>query len=191
MNSTLQLVFLLEEPSMKKTLEVLLPRFLPKNVHFICIAHEGKQDLEKSIPRKLKAKGWNQETKFVIVRDKDSADCLKLKRELIEKCEQAGKPNTLIRIACHELESWFLGDLSAVGEALRSKKKEQLSKLQNKEKFRNPDTLSSAKQELKKLFPTYQPNSSSGEIAKYLDFNKNSSQSFQVFIQGVKKIVDI
>lgn len=191
MNSTLQLVFFLEEPSMKKTLEVLLPRFLPEYVHCIYIVHEGKQDLEKSIPRKLKAQGWNRETKFVIVRDQDSADCFKLKRELIEKCEQAGKPNTLIRIACHELESWFLGDLFAVEKALRSNTKKRLSKSQDKEKFRNPDAISLAKQELKTLFPTYQQNSSSGEIAKYLNLDNNKSRSFQVFIQGVKKIVGI
>jgi hypothetical protein len=100
MNSNLQIVFLLEELSMKKTLEILLPRFLPKNVHCIYIVHEGKQDLDQSIPRKLKAKGWNQEAKFVIVRDKDSADCLKLKKQLIEKCEQAGRTDILIRIVC-------------------------------------------------------------------------------------------
>ena len=50
-----QLVFLLEEESMKALLEILLPQILPPEVCFLCIPHEGKQDLEKSIPRKLRA----------------------------------------------------------------------------------------------------------------------------------------
>lgn len=48
------IVFLLEEPSMKVALEGLLPRILPGE-NFRLIAHEGKQDLAKSIPRKLRA----------------------------------------------------------------------------------------------------------------------------------------
>lgn len=53
-----ELIFLLEEPSMKATLENLLPKIIPPEINYKCIAHEGKQDLEKSIPRKLKA--WNK-----------------------------------------------------------------------------------------------------------------------------------
>ena len=45
-----ELVFLLEEPSMKVLLDDLLPRFYP-TLSFRCIPHEGKQDLERSIPR--------------------------------------------------------------------------------------------------------------------------------------------
>lgn len=45
-----RIVFLLEERSMKTLLDGLLPRFLP-GISFLCIPHEGKQDLEKSIPR--------------------------------------------------------------------------------------------------------------------------------------------
>jgi hypothetical protein len=61
MNNSYDLVFLLEEPSMKALLDVLLPRIIPENITFKCIPHEGKQDLEKSIPKKLKA--WNTEAK--------------------------------------------------------------------------------------------------------------------------------
>lgn len=68
MNYDYNLVFLLEESSMKEMLELLLPRILPDNINYLCIPHESKSDLEKSIPRKLKA--WNSpNTKFVIVRD--------------------------------------------------------------------------------------------------------------------------
>ena len=45
----------------------LLPRLFP-NIPFLCVPHEGKQDLAKSIPRKLRS--WNEPgVKFAIVRD--------------------------------------------------------------------------------------------------------------------------
>ena len=53
-----RMIFLLEEPSMKTLLEGLLPRLFPGMVageHFLCIKHEGKSDLDASIPRKLQA----------------------------------------------------------------------------------------------------------------------------------------
>lgn len=70
--------------------------------------HEGKQDLDKSIPIKLKH--WNVPNSwFVVVRDKDQSDCVQLKQRLKQLCEANGRPETLIRIGVHELESWFLG----------------------------------------------------------------------------------
>lgn len=45
-----RLVFLVEERSMKVLLDGLLPRLFP-DLAFLCVPHEGKQDLEKSIPR--------------------------------------------------------------------------------------------------------------------------------------------
>jgi hypothetical protein len=141
-----ELIFLLEELSMKETLEVLLPKLIPSNLRYRCIAHEGKQDLEKSIPRKLKA--WNQPAKFIIVRDKDSADCKQVKQQLLELCQKGNKSDILIRIACHELESWFLGDLAAVEQGLNLKSG-KLKKLQNNQKYRNHTVLTSSFKELK------------------------------------------
>ena len=101
-----QLVFMLEEPSAKVLLESLLPRILPNDVSFLCIPHEGKQDLEKSLPVKLRH--WNvPNTWFVVIRDKDQSDCLTLKNHLKKICEDSGRPETLVRIAVHELESWL------------------------------------------------------------------------------------
>lgn len=64
-----RIVFLLEERSMKALLAGLLPRLFPE-LRFICIAHEGKQDLDKSITRKLR--GWREAgVRFVVLRDND------------------------------------------------------------------------------------------------------------------------
>lgn len=52
-----ELVFLVEEPSIKGLglLKVLLPKILPEEVSFKIIKHEGKTDLKRSIPRKMRA----------------------------------------------------------------------------------------------------------------------------------------
>ena len=93
----------------------------------------------------------------------------------------------MIRIPCHELESWFLGDLQAVekGLAIKSGK---LSKLQQKQKYRNPDNLASPKQELKKIALLYQPISGSRAISPHLNLANNTSISFQIFLAGVKRV---
>lgn len=103
------LVFFLEEPSAREMLKGLLPKFVPSNITVQYVVFEGKQDLEKRLPMKLKA--WQKpESLFVILRDQDSGDCLNIKSNLLEKAVSAGKPNVLVRIACHELESFYLGD---------------------------------------------------------------------------------
>lgn len=178
-----QLVFLLEEESMKALLDVLLLKILPSD-SFLCIPHEGKQDLEKSIPRKLKA--WRTPAIFVIVRDKDRADCIEIKKRLVDLCDQAGRSDSLVRIACHELESWFLGDLSAVEKAFAIK---NLSTQQQKSKFKEPDKLSNASEELEKLVKGYRKVSGARKIAAHMNIHQNYSHSFNCFISGVSRLI--
>ena len=110
-----RIVFLLEERSMKTLLEGLLPRMVP-GTPFLCIPHEGKQDLEKSIPRKIGA--WREPgVRFVIVRDNDGGDCRGLKQRLYDLCRGAGRPDSLVRIVCQELEAWYFGDPEALARA--------------------------------------------------------------------------
>ncbi|MDE0079091.1 MAG: hypothetical protein OXO50_16340 [Caldilineaceae bacterium] len=52
-----RVVFLLEEASMRDLLVGLLPRLYP-NMVFEYLVHEGKSDLDRSIPRKLRA--WRE-----------------------------------------------------------------------------------------------------------------------------------
>lgn len=174
------LVFLLEEKSMKVFLDTLLPKILPENVAFFTIPHEGKSDLRKSIPIKLRA--WNiPDSKFVIVQDQDSNDCKKLKQELIDLCSSNSK-EVLIRIACHELEAWYWGDLKAVELAYQK----DLSKIGKKKAYRIPDDIVSPKRELQKLLPEHQQIAGAKKIAQYIDIERNISTSFHVFVDGVK-----
>jgi len=180
------MIFFLEEPSAKAMLEGLLPRFLPSHWDVRYIVFEGKQDLEKQLPKKLKS--WNKpDCYFVVLRDKDSGDCVLIRKNLVKQCSQAKKTETLIRIAIHELESWYLGDLSAVETGLEVT---NLSKLQKKEKFRNPDRLANPAQELKRITANkYQKISGSRAIGLHLSLKQNCSYSFHKFISGIQKIL--
>src|SRR3989339_224369 len=109
------LVFFLEESSAQEFLTGFLPRILPEGVTSRFIPFEGKQDLDKQLERRIR--GWNTpDSLFVVLRDQDQGDCKKIKASLQERCRNAGKPHALIRIACRELENWYLGDLKAVAE---------------------------------------------------------------------------
>lgn len=181
----LKIVFLLEERSAANFLEQFLPRWRP-DVEFVCIPHEGKSDLERSIPRKLR--GWRcQEDLFVVLRDNDGTPCEETKARLVRICVEAGRPDTLVRLACQELEAWFLGDLKAVGSAYGL---QNLAKHQGKAKFREPDRLGSPSAELAKLAPEYKKLHGSKLLGKTLnlDINENSSKSFRVFFSGLKRL---
>ncbi|MEQ9549988.1 MAG: DUF4276 family protein [Coleofasciculus sp. G3-WIS-01] len=174
---------------MRIVLEEILPKLIPNHITYICITHQGKQDLAESIPRKIKAFQFSPSTEFVIVHDQDSNDCKKLKTELLKICQTAGKPDAMIRIICHELESWFLGDLAAVEKAYNLKP-HSLSQKQTQNKYRDPDRLNSAKEELRKLLPAgYYPGTHSKEIAPHLSLTDNKSRSFQIFCEGIQKIL--
>ena len=177
------LVFLLEEASMKTVLDIILPQILPESVEFKTIPHSGKSDLEASIPHKLKA--WRQpDTKFIIVRDQDSGDCVQIKEALKRLAEPYGRP-VLICIACRELESWYLGDLKAVSQAYGV----DVSGLLRKSMFRNPDAIGNPKEEIRKLFPRHQQLDGARKIAVHMDIENNLSTSFNYFISGVRKFV--
>jgi len=141
------LVIFTEEMSAKVMLEALLPRLLPQTIKILCVAFEGKQDLEKQLPIKLK--GWRRpDTTFIVLRDQDNGNCHDVKHKLKSICDVANKPKVLIRIACRELESWYLGDLAAVETSLKI---DGLSALQAKIKYQNPDNIAHPSIELKKI----------------------------------------
>jgi hypothetical protein len=109
-----ELVFLLEEESAKAMLEGLLPRLVGGRTHVQprYIVFEGKQDLESNLTKRLRHY-LNPKAKFIVLRDQDRDDCRKVKHSLMALCRKANRP-AVIRIACHELEAYYLGDLLAV-----------------------------------------------------------------------------
>lgn len=180
-----QLVAFLEEPSAGELLKVILPKILPEGMSFKCIHFQGKQDLEGNVVKKLR--GWRApDTLFLVMRDRDSEDCIEVKRRLVTLCEKAGRPQTLVRIACGELESFYLGDIAAVATAFNKS-----IPVRRKAKFRNPDQLGNAAEELRRLTNgEYQKISGSRIIAPLLKLDgSNSSRSFNVLVDGIRRLV--
>jgi hypothetical protein len=179
----IRLVFMVEEPSMKTLLDELLPRLFP-DLEFLCIPHEGKTDLEKSIPRKLRA--WTvPDDRFVVVRDNDGADCLALKARLGRLCQSAGRADTLIRIVCEELEAWYLGQPDAIAAAF--KEPGILAKCRSA-RFRNPDAIPKPSNCLSTLCPGFQKIGGARVTAAHLSYRLNRSRSFRTFINGIARI---
>jgi hypothetical protein len=179
------LVFLLEEPSARDVLEGLLPRLIPDDVVVCYMVFEGKQDLEKRMVSRMRS--WLQpDTRFVVLRDQDAADCHDVKARLRELVEQAGRPDALVRVACRELESWIVGDWPAVAVAFCQT---TLSRQSQKAKFRNPDALGSPVEEIRRFIPDYQKRDGARRMGKLLAPERNQSKSFQVFCSGVQRLV--
>lgn len=179
------LVFLLEEPSAREMLAGLLPRILPEDIQVRFLIFQGKQDLEKNL--KLKLRGWRTpDSMFVVMRDQDSGDCKVIKSRLVAICRQAGRDSVLVRIACRELESFYLGDLLAVEEGLGLK---GLVRQQSGAKFRDPDRLGNPSKELIALtHNAYSKLMGSRAIAPYLSLEENRSRSFKALVSGIRKL---
>ena len=180
------MVFFLEEPSAREMLKGLLPRMLPGFIPARYIVFEEKQDLEKNIVRRLRH--WRAPNSvFIVLRDQDAGDCFAIKQTLAAKCRDAGRPETIVRIACRELESWYFGDLSAVARGLDIR---NLVRYGNKRQYRVPDDIHSPAGELSRIIRNaYQKVSGSRDIGPELSPDINKSHSFQVFIEGVQRAV--
>jgi hypothetical protein len=177
-----RVIFLLEEYSMKVLLDGLLSRLFP-DLPFLCVPHEGKQDLEKSIPRKLRA--WREPgVRFCVIRDNDGADCRVLKEGLVSLCRDGGREDTLVRVACQEMEAWYFGAPAALAEVYRD---ESLRGIAAKARFRDPDSVVQPAAALGELVPEFQKVSGARSLARVLP-RENNSRSFQVLIAGIDRV---
>ncbi|MDR1535860.1 MAG: DUF4276 family protein [Planctomycetota bacterium] len=188
---TASLVCVVEEPSAAEMLQAVLPRLLPPGWKSCFVVFEGKRDLEKNIEKRLR--GWRDPNAcFLVMRDQDADDCRKIKKNLMLKATRSGKgKRTIVRIACHELETFYLGDLQAVEKGLNIP---GLSKLQSRRAYRTPDRLSAAAHELGRLAnrhrQNYQKVQGSRLIAPFLRVDgSNASRSFIALIAGIGKIL--
>ncbi len=177
-----RIIFLLEEYSMKILLDGLLPRLFP-DLPFLCVPHEGKQDLEKSIPRKLRA--WREPgARFVVIRDNDGADCREVKGALLDLCADGQRPDALVRLACQELEAWYFGAPLALAAAFD---REELRDIGTKARYRECDAIDQPSKALADLVEDFQKVSGARRMAQYLS-RENRSRSFQVFLDGVDRL---
>ena len=166
-------------------LEGLLPRFFP-DLDFRCYPHEGKQDLVRSIPKILRR--WKTPgDRFVVVHDNDRKDCRDLKKRLQARCREGQREDTLIRIACQELEAWYLGDLTALATAYDSP---SVKNLVVKRKFRSPDEIQHPSREIKQAIKSFQKISGARLMARHIRLDENRSTSFHTFMHGITTLAE-
>jgi hypothetical protein len=183
------IVFFLEELSMRVFLEELILMNFDVDAQKISLqysVYEGKQDLERNLERKLK--NWQTpNTAFIVIRDQDSGDCRTIKAVLRRKCNNADKPEAIIRIVCRELESFYLGDLVAVAAGF---KLSNIAKSQNKAKYRSPDYVEKPSRELALLTKKkYQKIDGARRITPNMRPDRNCSHSFHVLYRSLCEVL--
>ncbi|MEQ9322060.1 MAG: hypothetical protein RIF41_23025, partial [Polyangiaceae bacterium] len=144
------------------------------------------QDLEKRMVRRLRHYRKPQ-ARFVVMRDQDSGNCVTVKGGLIAKCDEAGRPETLVRIACRELEAWILGDLEAFAEEFDCP---AAARATTQVKYADPDAVVKPVDVLRKFHQEYQKRDGARRMGIVLDPNRNSSVSFRVFCDGIRKLTE-
>lgn len=177
------IVIFTEEESMNAALEELMARHFPgrlKGLDWLVVDFNGKSDLERKFPKRMKI--WNYgDPLFVILRDNDGSDCRALKKRLHDLATPMAKPFK-VRVVCQELESWFLGDSHAVRQAYPS------CRFSNgTAKYRDPDKMTNASQELAELTGEFSKVGRASLIAAHLDPARNVSHSFQVFFKTLQQ----
>ena len=177
-------VFLVEEVSMADFLEKLLPRLIP-GLNFLCVSHDGKSDLEKSLASKLRS--WRTpHARFVVMRDQNGEDCHSVKAKLDDLCARGGRPDSLARVVCRELEAWYVGDVDALAKAYPDTARRIRTSL-GKRRFRDPDNVAQPARALAKLIPAFQKRIAARAMGKLLS-RENRSRSYQVFLAGVDRL---
>lgn len=181
----MMLVFFLEEPSARAFLQSFLPRILPIGIAVRYFVYRGKQDLKKNITKDLRPLRHTSAQHIVLV-DQDYADCQRLKATLFKICVSSGVIS-VIRIACRELESWYLAQLDAVEQeyALRG-----LVAQQSKRKFRNPDILTTPDVLLQRLTHYgYNKIDGSRRLGRRINPDVRRSPSFAIFVDALRNAV--
>ena len=202
----MQIDFFLEEPSAEEALKQILPKILSDKVDCYYHVFEGKHDLLRKLPKRLKTfhRRIPGDWRIIVLIDEDRKDCHELKTRLeIIACEadlvtkSSADPDEIYqvvnRIAIEELEAWFFGDVEALHAAYPKLPKN----LQAQAKYRDPDAIGGGTSEaLKRLlkqtryYKDYLPKREVAQnIARHMEPSRNRSKSFHVFLEGLKACV--
>ncbi len=193
---------LVEEPSAEAALKKLVPKIIGDNISFRIIVFQGKPDVLNKLPQRLRAYAhWQGAPRVVVLVDRDDDDCGLLKRSLERLAVDAGlstkstvgraKPFQVVnRIAVEELEAWFFGD----NDALRAAYPKVPATLEKRVGFRDPDKIQGGTAEaleriLKEaghLRGRLSKIQVAGEVAHYMDPQRNRSHSFNVFCVALR-----
>ena len=173
--------------------KILLPKILSDEVLFRVYPHQGKQDLEKALKKTVPSISKMPGAKILITRDKDSADCIEVKEKINTIIAGKCHCDYFMRIICKELESWFLGDLTAIQLAYPKFKPVDYS---NKADCTNVDKITQPNNYLLKIIAAYNDLETlpklevSETVAPLLNLETNKSASFTQTIAAIKKLAD-
>jgi hypothetical protein len=196
------LIAFVEEEAVEAALTSILPKLLPET-EFQIIRFQGKQDMLRNLPARLRGfKSWLPEDWMLLVLvDRDSEDCKELKQQLetiaimsglITKSATQGNARFQVvnRIVIEELESWFFGDW----EAVRRVYPKVPATIPDKQQYRDPDAIDGGTWEaLERIFQRagyFESGLRKIELARNvapkMEFERNRSRSFQVFLEGIQ-----
>ena len=156
-----------------------------------------KRLLLDQLPRILQGygKSLGEGQAVVVIVDADQRDCIAFKKELsslLDACDPP--PRTLFRIAIEEGEAWLLGDRAVIMQAFPRARANLLDRYRQDSVCGTWELLADAldprkSKGLKK--PGWQQAGKAksewaSKIAPYMDIEKNRSESFRVFRDGIR-----
>ncbi|MBM4276077.1 MAG: DUF4276 family protein [Deltaproteobacteria bacterium] len=196
--------FLVEEPSAEAALHNIVPKIIGPGNTYDIHTYEGKFDLLKKLPNRLRGyrswlpSGWI----IVILIDEDNKGCQLVKRQLEDialkenlytKSNKGinGSFQVINRLAIQELEAWFFGDPIALRNAYPKVPKG----LDRNKKYRNPDAIEKPSKALGQVLQRVgyhraglPKKEAARRISGYMDPMRNSSKSFQVFRDTLNQV---
>ncbi len=199
----MHLEVLVEEPSAEVALSNLLPRLMPAGSTFRLHVYNGKQDLLRRLPNRLRGyRGYlPADWHVVVLVDRDNDDCHELKQHLDRaatdakltpksQAQASARFHVLNRIAVEELEAWFFGDIAA----LRTAYPRVPESLDRKQPYRDPDAIKGGtKERLARVLgfgrDTYPEIAVARAVSKHMVPERNRSRSFQIFASGIAALV--
>lgn len=189
---------------MESALRLLLPRILGE-LSFEVHSHQGKLDLLKHLPNRLKGyAAWLPDNyRIVVVVDRDDDDCRTLKQNLEQIANDAGLRSrsknggesyqVVNRLAIEELEAWYFGDWEAVRKAYPRVPET----IPNQAKYRDPDAIAGGTWEAFErvlqragYFQTgLRKIEAARAIAEHWQPQDNCSHSFGVFFCALREMI--
>lgn len=157
--------------------------------------------LLNNLPKVLKGYGRSlpEGSAVIMVADLDDKDCISFKNELLQVLDECNpQPTALFRIAIEEIEAWLLGDVEAVKAAYPRARQTVLNGYTPDSICGTWEVLADAvypggSRQLKKLgYPEVGRIKCewAERIAPYVEVDRNRSKSFQVFLDGVRRLVE-
>lgn len=192
---------------MEGFLRQVMPKILGERASFSIYVYQGKADLLRKLPGRLRAwAGWLPDShRIFVLLDRDDDDCHQLKQTLESVATGAGLKTrsncgsqpwqVVTRIAIEELEAWFFGEWSAVRQAYPRIS----ARIPGQAAYRAPDSIVGGTWEafertLRKAgyFNQGLPKKEVADaVGRHLNPDANTSPSFAVFRAAVLEAVSL